>query len=99
MNKNKKQNYHQKFAQFYNSKQWQQLRQAKFDLADGLCENCKKNGIIREGVDVHHIIEISKDWSKRLDYDNLILLCKDCHNQIHNRISPLQKFLKDWDNM
>lgn len=95
----KKLNYNEKFSQFYNSSEWKILRNQKFYDADGLCEICKKKKIIKQGKEVHHIIPIEKDWSKRLDYDNLILLCSDCHNEQHLRISPLQKFLKDWENM
>ena len=94
-----KQNYHEKYAEFYNSSEWKNLRNQKFYDADGLCELCKKNKIIKQGREVHHIIPIETDWSKRLDYDNLILLCNDCHNEQHLRISPLQKFLKDWEEI
>lgn len=97
--KQKQMNYHEKYAEFYNSAEWKKLRNQKFFDADGLCELCKEKGIIREGIDVHHLVEISKDWSKRLDYDNLVLLCKDCHNKIHNRQSDLQDFLNFWDDM
>jgi 5-methylcytosine-specific restriction endonuclease McrA len=48
---------------------------------------------------VHHIVPIEEDWNKRLNFDNLVLLCPDCHNAEHERISPLQKFLKDWENI
>lgn len=94
---NKKDNYHLRYASFYNSAEWKALRQAKFDLADGLCEMCKKEGVVRAGKEVHHIIPIEDDWSKRLDFDNLIALCKDCHNEQHNRQSLLKKFLQEFD--
>lgn len=92
-------NYHKKYNAFYTSKQWQRLRQQKFQDANGLCERCLKKGIVRAGKEVHHIVPIDKDWEKRLDYDNLILLCNDCHNEMHERISPLQEFLKAWEEM
>lgn len=95
---NKKDNYHLRYASFYNSAEWKVLRQAKFDLADGLCEMCKKEGIVRAGKEVHHIVSIQDDWSKRFDYDNLILLCPEHHNLMHERISPLKKFLKEFDD-
>lgn len=94
-----KKTYDENYMWFYNSTTWKNLRNKKFYDADGLCELCKKNGIIRQGKEVHHIIPIEKDWNKRLDYDNLILLCNDCHNAQHERISPLQKFLKDWEEI
>ena len=92
-------NYHEKYAEFYNSAEWKNLRNQKFFDADGLCELCRKNGIIRSAKEIHHKIPIEEDWSKRLDYDNLIALCSDCHNQQHLRISPLQKFLSAWDKI
>lgn len=92
-------NYHEKYAEFYNSKEWKNLRNQKFYDADGLCELCRKKNIIRQGKEVHHIKPIETNWELRLVYKNLILLCPDCHNAQHERISPLQKFLKDWDNI
>ena len=97
--KQKQMNYHEKYAEFYNSAEWKNLRNQKFFDADGLCELCRKNGIIKESKEIHHIIPIEEDWSKRLDYDNLIALCSDCHNAIHNRQSSLQQFLNFWDSV
>ena len=97
--KPQKQNYHEKYAEFYNSKSWHALRNQKWCDCDGLCEICKKRGIIREAREIHHIEPITENWNKRLDYDNLIALCSDCHNAIHNRQSPLQKFLSEWDKI
>ena len=92
-------NYHEKYNSFYSSAEWKELRHQKFLDANGMCELCKKNGIKKCGNEVHHIIPIEKDWNKRLDYDNLILLCSDCHNAQHERVSPLQEFLKDWEKI
>lgn len=92
-------NYHEKYQSFYNSKSWHDLRNFKWQESNGLCELCLKDGIIRQGREVHHIEPIEENWKKRLDYNNLILLCPDHHNQMHERISPLQKFLIDWDNI
>ena len=97
--KQKTKTYHEKYDTFYQSKEWQLLRNQKFYDADGLCEMCRAKGIIRSAKEIHHKIPIEEDWSKRLDYDNLIALCGDCHNAQHERISPLQKFLKSWENL
>lgn len=97
--KPQKQNYHSKYNSFYQSAEWKSLRWQKFCDCDGLCEICKKRGIIREAREIHHIEPIETNWNKRLDYDNLIALCSDCHNQQHLRISPLQKFLSEWDKI
>lgn len=92
-----KKNYHEKFSGFYNSKEWKQLRNQKFYDADGMCEMCKMNGVIAMGKEVHHIVPIEEDYSKRLDYDNLILLCPMHHNLVHERQSKLQTFMQIWD--
>ena len=97
--KRKIKTYHEKFDKFYQSKEWQLLRNQKWVASEGLCEMCRAKGIIREAKEIHHIEPITENWNKRLDYDNLIALCSDCHNAQHKRISPLQKFLKDWDNL
>lgn len=97
--KRKTKTYHEKFDKFYQSKEWQQLRQVKWVASDGLCEMCRAKGIIRSAKEIHHKIPIEEDWSKRLDYDNLIALCSDCHNAQHERISPLQKFLNTWNKI
>lgn len=94
---NKKQNYHSRYSQFYNSKEWHDLRNFKWQESNGLCEMCLKENIIRKGREVHHIIPIEKDWSKRLDYENLILLCPDHHNEAHERVSPLSQFLNEFE--
>ena len=97
--KRKTKTYHEKFDKFYQSKEWQHLRQAKWVASEGLCEMSRAKGIIREAKEIHHIEPITENWNKRLDYDNLIALCSDCHNQQHLRISPLQKFLNAWDKI
>jgi 5-methylcytosine-specific restriction protein A len=92
-------NYKEKYSWFYNTPEWKKRRNYKFYEADGLCEQCWKNGIVEQGVEVHHIEPISKNWNKRLDYENLILLCPDCHNHEHHRESELQKFLNNWEEI
>lgn len=97
--KKQKQTYHEQYNEFYNSTEWKALRNQKFYDANGLCEMCLAEGVVNEGREVHHKVFLENDWNKRLDYNNLILLCPTHHNQIHERISPLQKFLRDWESM
>lgn len=61
---------------FYNSKLWKDLSAYKLKKANYICEEC--GGI---ATDVHHIVPILEDWSKRLDYSNLQALCDRCHKQ------------------
>lgn len=92
-------NYKDKYQVFYNSKEWKYLRRVKFRAAAGLCEECLKKGKIVAGREVHHKEPIEKNWEKRLDYDNLILLCDECHRLAHERSSRLQEFNKFWEEI
>jgi 5-methylcytosine-specific restriction endonuclease McrA len=69
---------------FYRSAAWQQARLIKITSANGRCEKC--GGI---GEEVHHIIELNLENINNpeitLGKNNLILLCRDCHNAQHQR--------------
>lgn len=74
-----------KLKYFYNSLAWKKLaskiRKAKFYI----CEKCGKIN----SKEVHHIIPITEsnvtDPNITLNESNLMLLCNECHNEIHNR--------------
>ena len=79
---------------FYRSASWQQARLIKITSANGRCEKC--GGV---GEEVHHIIHVTpsnvEDLKVTLNQENLILLCKDCHNKEHDRFNKYgQKFDK-----
>lgn len=80
-----------KFAQqFYNSKAWQKTREAYKHYAGGICERCYRDGMIKPGELVHHIKPITpeniNDPNITLSFDNLELVCADCHAQEHKEI-------------
>ena len=72
---------------FYSSKAWQDCRNEYAKRRHHLCENCLRRGIYRPGTIVHHKIELDPVNIERpeitLNFDNLELLCRDCHSQIH----------------
>ena len=72
---------------FYSSKAWQDCRNEYAKRQHYLCENCLRKGIYRPGVIVHHKIEIDPVNIERpeitLNFDNLELLCRECHAEIH----------------
>lgn len=76
----------------YNSARWRELRQLKFQQ-NPLCETCLKKGIIKPADDIHHIVSFmsTSDSIQRrflaFDFDNLMSLCDECHQEIHNRMS------------
>jgi len=92
--------YQKKYMAFYNSKAWRNLSKRYALSKNYICEECRKKGILKKGTQVHHIVPIDQDWDKRLDWDNLQLLCTECHNEKHkSRMSAMQKFKKDMEEL
>jgi len=69
-------------AKFYNSPAWKKTRKAYKLYRMNICERC--GGL---GYFVHHKKYINADniWDTdiTLNFENLELLCKDCHNKEH----------------
>lgn len=68
---------------FYNSSKWKTVRDVARARDKWLCRLCLSDSLISEADVVHHIVEIKKDWDKRLDLDNVICLCNCCHKEVH----------------
>ena len=68
---------------FYKSKAWQRCREGYIQSVMGLCERCGAGGKI-----VHHIVELTPESINNpevsLNWNNLELLCQDCHNEHHH---------------
>lgn len=80
-----------KYVRFYNGLEWRTLS-AKYTQDKGYrCERCKAMA-----TQVHHKKAIQTDdgWALRLDYDNLELLCTQCHNDEHERFKKRMKYIK-----
>lgn len=75
-----KYNRNKKHDQFYHSSSWIKCRDYIKIRDNGLCQHCLNEKRITVGVLVDHIVPLSIDWSKRLDENNLQLLCQSCHN-------------------
>ena len=87
-------NYFNERRRIYNSERWHKLSVYKRSV-NPLCELCEKKGITRPAEDVHHIISFMKGQDRgeiedlAYNFDNLMSLCKECHQNIHNK-KPLQ---------
>lgn len=79
-----------KHDRFYHSGPWIKCRDYIKIRDNGLCQHCLNSKRIKVGTIVDHIIPLATDWSKRLDEDNLQLLCGGCHNV--KTKSDLKKF-------
>ena len=71
----------------YKSKVWQHTRKAYASSVGGLCEECLRHGLYRAGEIVHHKQPLTPENINNpaitLSWDNLELLCRDCHGKAH----------------
>lgn len=81
---------------FYNSEAWQSVRAAYYASKYGLCEKCGRPGVI-----VHHKIKLTpyniNDPEIALNWNNLQLLCLECHNREHGGGSTAEGLKFDED--
>ncbi|MBL8236464.1 MAG: HNH endonuclease [Bryobacterales bacterium] len=49
-------------------------------MANPLCADCLERGRYRAAEEVHHVVKVRDDPSRRLDWDALRALCKSCHS-------------------
>lgn len=85
---------------FYNSAAWKLKRMQILERDHYECQDCRKRlkdavaadialrgeeRKIRRAEEVHHIQELKEHPEQGLEDDNLISLCKSCHNLRHGR--------------
>lgn len=87
-----------RFRQVYHTTEWERVRQYVIQRAQGLCEECLRQGRIEVGTDVDHIQPLTEnnwqDWNIAYNPDNLQLLCKQCHAAKHSKDSGLSQFVE-----
>ena len=85
----------------YNTQAWKNLSKI-YKQEHPLCECCKNDGKTSSVEEVHHLIKFDDQENPEvrsmllLDNDNLISLCKDCHQKYHKNqkeLSGLQRNL------
>lgn len=93
---------------FYHSKYWKNLKEEILRADHYECQRCKEEGrltLLNDGSPVHHVNEVKKAPHLALSkyyYDKngikqrqLISLCFDCHNIIHDRFNKSNKFMNE----
>ena len=84
---------------FYKSNAWKTCRDEYAKSCGHLCESCLKRGIIAPGAIVHHKLHLTpeniNDPSVTLNWDNLELVCRDCHAERHNKTQKRYRIAKD----
>lgn len=84
---------------FYSSGAWVNCRNGYAAYRGYLCENCLAKGIYKSGEQVHHIIELDPtnidNPEISLSWDNLKLLCRDCHAKEHSKKKDRRYIIND----
>ena len=86
-----------RYQKLLNSKRWWEVKRLVWRRADGLCEECAKQGRDEAGVDCHHIVPVESAKTvaemERLCYDpnNIRLLCVPCHVKAHQEMRSHSK--------
>ena len=82
-----------RYQKLLNSKRWAEVKRIVWQRAGGLCERCRREGLIRAGVDCHHKVPVesakTEQEMERLAYDwrnNIELLCVACHIKTHQEM-------------
>lgn len=69
--------------ELYKTQRWKKLRPVIIARDFGLCQECKRRGVITKGNIVHHIVEARDNLELFWDEDNLEVSCDSCHNKEH----------------
>ena len=83
--------HRERARRFYASLAWRSLRyrilatNAKCNGGTAQCELCHAAAAPGIPLNVDHIEPLSKNWGRRLDPDNLQILCRDCNHGKLNR--------------
>ena len=83
-----------RYQKLLNSKRWAEVKRIVWQRAGGLCERCRREGLIRAGVDCHHKVPVESanpddpQAMERLAYavGNIELLCIPCHIKAHQEM-------------
>lgn len=87
----------QEFAkQFYKSQSWKTTRAAVFSARKGLCDLCLQQGLYVPAEIVHHKVALTPENIDNpditLNWDNLQLLCRECHARMHDQKKRRYKY-------
>ena len=78
---------------------WKRCREGYAKKVGYLCEDCLSKGIYKPGEIVHHKIELTPENINNpaitLSWDNLKMVCRDCHAAYHEKNGDKKRFKFD----
>lgn len=82
--KNRRKMTREETEAFYNSPRWRRKQKAILRRDHYQCQLCKRYGRISEATIVHHKLELVEYPELAMDDDNLVSVCRKCHNKLHD---------------
>ena len=82
--KNRRKMTREETEAFYNSPRWRRKQKAILRRDHYQCQLCKRYGRISEATIVHHKLELAEYPELAMDDDNLVSVCRKCHNKLHD---------------
>jgi len=83
------------YQRLLNARRWAEVKAFVWRRAGGLCERCRREGIITQGRDCHHIRPVEQATTmdgpdgmraRAYDVNNIELLCIPCHIRAHEEL-------------
>ena len=68
---------------FYTRQKWKRKRMAVLRRDAYQCQDCRRYGRMRQATEVHHIKHLDEYPELAYADDNLVSLCRACHNARH----------------
>lgn len=78
--------------EFYNTEEWKKACYYVWKRDKAVCQRCKILFSKLNKLHVHHIVSF-ENKELRSDTNNLVLLCKSCHNFIHSKKNVNNEFI------
>ncbi|SHH37172.1 HNH endonuclease [Desulforamulus hydrothermalis] len=83
---------------FYKSRRWQSKRANILRRDEYLCRECRRYGKTTAATTVHHVFPLEQRPDLGLVSDNLISLCNEHHDKMHDRTNgELTDLGKQWE--
>ena len=82
---------------FYKTAKWESKRENVLRRDEYMCRECRRYGMTTPATTVHHILPLEQRPDLKLNSQNLISLCEQCHNKMHDRGNDnLTELGKQW---
>lgn len=85
------------YADFHNTVEWKRKRKVILKRDNYRCKECGRYGKVVEANTVHHILPIEERPDLRFNNNNLVSLCEEHHEKMHNKFNgTLSKLGDSW---